>query len=60
MSIDSREGKYYPVCDFCGYELEGRDTFKEAVEEAEEAGFYYDRKEEVDYCEYCREIYGVD
>jgi len=33
MSIDSREGKYYPVCDYCGIELEGKSTFKEAVQE---------------------------
>ena len=47
MSIDSRDGRYYPVCDYCGIELEGKGTFKEAVQEAEEAGWYYERKEEL-------------
>lgn len=59
MSIDSREGKYYPVCDYCGLELKGCDTFKEAVQEAEDAGWFYDRREEEDYCEDCRDTYGV-
>ena len=32
---------------------------QEAVQEAEEAGWYYDRKEEEDFCTDCKDIYGA-
>ena len=59
MSIDSRDGKYVPVCDYCGLELGQCDSFKEAVQAAEDAGWYFDRKEEEDYCEDCQDRYSI-
>lgn len=53
--IDKRGKKYYPVCDGCGNELPYCDTWSEARDAMDNAGWEYDHKFDTNLCPACQE-----